>query len=194
MRDRRTNDSARRGGGARLAPMLNSDDSSRLANWRLCNQKIISAPSVLKERPETYSWSGQAKIPQIKNTPRLAKRCSFRSPRRTRRSKWACTMLCAYACCIGVRTTTSVTRRQAKSHARNKMRDCSSSKSLRAAICIDSTPIVLGAARQAIIAAYCPSVVPKQGQQNNDRQRHANQPQQSASSKAHSSLHFLTRI
>jgi len=174
--------------------MFDSDQSGKLADWRLCNQKIISAPSVLKERPEMFSWSGQAKIPQIKNTPRLAKRCSFRSPRRTRRSKWACTMLCAYACCIGVRTTASVTRRQAKSHTRNKMRDCSSSKSLRAAICIDSTPIVLGAARQAIIAAYCPSVVPKQGQQNNDRQRHANQPQQSASSKAHSSLHFLTRI
>jgi hypothetical protein len=105
---------------------------------RISNQKTISALSVCKERPGTYSQSGQAKTPQIKNTPRLAKRASLRSPRRTRRSKCAQTMLCAYGFCIDVRTSAWIIRRQAKSHAPIRMRDCSSSKSLRMAICIRS--------------------------------------------------------
>ena len=105
---------------------------------RISNQKTISAPSVRKERPGTYSESGQAKIPQIKNTPRPAKRASSCSPRRTRRSKWAQIMFCAYAWSIDVRTFAWIIRRQAKSHAAIRMRDCSSSKSLRMAICIRS--------------------------------------------------------
>ena len=82
MRNSRSNDSARRRRDIHSEP--------KRQEWPIgyfSSQKTISAPSVLKERPGTYSWSGQAKIPQIKNTPRLAKRCSLRSPRRTRRSR-----------------------------------------------------------------------------------------------------------
>ena len=51
-------------------------------------------------------------------------------------SKWAQTMFCAYGCSIDVRTFAWTMRHQAKLHAAIRMRDCSSSKSLRKAICI----------------------------------------------------------